>query len=265
MADAELVEYIKENLPRYGEKALREQLSKDGVDADEIETALAGAKAAAGAVIAKARHRKRLALIATAGGFILIGLAVVLSTNKPPAPEAPKDAAAEAAADIGDIGDVMGEETVFRGHYGYMLKLPPRYGTHQTFLDPRKTHERVFIFPEGTNYQHFINEGLYGPMGILRLDVTLRRVPQGLIDIDTMKAWVTGKLDADKSTYKLHDTMVQSMPAFIVNIEKPFQTTKAYVVGQKVRYEFTGGEENTVFNSILSSLYEASPHDRPGK
>jgi hypothetical protein len=273
MADPELVDYIRKNIAQYGADALLDQLKKDGVSPEDIKSALEEAQNEKAPSITLGTANKplpkkpksKLALFAVLCGAVLIVSAGLLSLKKPP--PAPLETERPSAPADPDIADTLGADDgdIFRGHYGYMLKLPPEYETFQQFLDPKKTQERVYIFPKGTSHQHFINEGLFGPMGILRLDVTRRRVPQGFIGIETLKAWIKGKLETEKATYTIRETMVQSMPAFIVNVEKPFKITKAYVVGQKVRYEITGGEENTVFTSTLSSLYEASPHDRPGQ
>ena len=255
MPDPELIEYVRQNLKKFGAKTLRNQLVKDGVAPKDIEEAI-------DAVSGK-RPKNKLALYTLAGGAVLIIAAGFLSMEKKPTAE--PEAASKAVLELPAGGEAEEEGEVFRGHYGYMFKLPPKYVAHQIFLDARKTHERVYIYPKGTDHQHLIHEGLFGAMGILRLDITRRRVPQGFIGIDTVKSWVTNKLDRDKASYTLRETMVQNMPAFIVNIEKPFKGTKAYIVGEKVRYEITGGEEKGVFTSVISSLYEASPHDRPGR
>jgi len=273
MPDPELVDYIRKNIAQFGADALLDQLKKDGVPPEEIKAALECAvnekpapSAADKPLPPKPRPKQsKIALFAVLAGAVLVVSAGLLSLDKPKPPKSDGEpAAASPSMNLpGSLGADDGD--IFRGHYGYMLKLPPEYETYEQFLDPQKTQERVYIFPKGTSHQHFINEGLFGPMGILRLDVVRRRIPQGFIGIDTLKLWITTKLETEKATYTMRETMVQSMPVFIVNIEKPFKSAKAYVVGQKVRYELTGGEENTVFTSTLSSLYEASPHDRPGR
>lgn len=263
MVDPELVNYLNTHLKEFGEEALHKQLARDGIPEKDIREAFAQIHGHTPAPQPPAPPKKKPALLALSFGVVLIALAGVLSLEKP-AKEKKTENAAPAPASEGDINEDR-EGSVFRGHYGYMLKLPAQYSSHSLFLDPQKTHERVYLYPKGTDSQHFIHEGLYGAMGILRLDVTRRRVPQGFIGIDTLKKWVTGRLDEAKASYTLRDMMAQGMPAFIVQTEKPFKSVKAYVVGQKVRYEITGGDENAVFTSILSSLYEATPHDRPGK
>lgn len=251
MADAELVSYIKNNLRNYGAETLRGQLIKDGVAPEEIDAALVEATAAVGRPGGLARY-------AVLGGAVLLVLAILLSVRKPgDAPAPAKDPRA------GETEDAHASQ-VFRGHYGYIMKLPPGYEAFGAFRDPNKTEEVVYVFPKGTDPIHFIHEGLYGSLGILRLEVTRRRVPQGQVAIDQLKLWITGKLDQEKSTYSVRDLQVNGMEGFLVNAEKPFKYAKAYMVGEKVRYTLTGGEETGFFSDILSSLIEADPHDRPG-
>ncbi len=244
MANSELVAYLRANLPKFGPEAMRKQLRQDGVAAAEIDAALAEALPP---------RKKRLAAIALGGGALLLVLAVLMSMQAPP----PKTAADSAATDEGD--------GVYRGHYGYILKLPPGYQAYGTFRDPKKTQELVYIYPKGTDHSHFIHEGLYGNLGILRLEAVPRRVPQGFVGIETLEAFVKHGLDQKKATYKIRSLIVNGLPSFVVNVEKPFKYVRAYIVGQKIRYTLVGGEENTLFIEVLSSLLEAAPHDRPGR
>lgn len=242
MANPELVAYIKTNLKKFGPEAVRKQLLQDGVAPAELDAAM---------VEALPRKKKRLAAIALGGGALLLVLAVLMSMQAPSPPN---------VEDSDDEGD-----GIYRGHYGYMLKLPPGYRAYGTFRDPKKTQELVYIYPKGTDHSHFIHEGLYGNLGILRLEALPRRVPQGFVGIETLEAFVKNDLDKKKATYKIRSLIVQGLPAFVVNVEKPFKYVRAYIVGQKIRYTLIGGEENTLFIEVLSSLLEAAPHDRPGR
>lgn len=247
VADSELVAYLRKHLPGYGEKALRAQLTKDGVPAADVEAALAELARSAGRP-----GGRKAALWAVLGGGVLLLLAGLMSVEKP-------------APSAGGASPAGGDPLVYRGHYGYILKTPRGYEAQAGFRDPHKTEEIVYLFPKGTDPQHFIHEGLYGHLGILRLEVSPRRVPQGFIGVDALKAGVTFQLDRQKHQYRARDLIVHGMPAFVINVEKPFRSVKAYLVGQKVRYTLTAGEDNAVFNEVLSSLLEASPHDRPGQ
>lgn len=257
MPDPELVTYIRKHQKQFGAEALRAQLLRDGLDEKEIEAALAEAAAP---VQRPRGSRARLALL---GGAVLLVLAVLLSVKKP-SPGGPADATEpERDPAAGEAGDQ--DDRVFRGHYGYIFQMPVGYETYGTFRDPYKTEELVYIFPKGTDHTHFIHEGLYGNLGILRLEIARRRVPQGFIGIDQLREAVTRKLESEKATFTTRDIQVHAMPAFIVGVEKPFKSVKAYIVGQKVRYTLTGGEESASFSELLSSLLEVSPHDQAGE
>ncbi|MFH1723224.1 MAG: hypothetical protein ABII00_01245 [Elusimicrobiota bacterium] len=247
MADPELIAYIRDNLKQFGPKATREQLARDGVSAAEIDAAFVEAARLT------PRAKRKLALVALCGGAVLMAVAAMLSMEP-----SPKDGRQGASG-----GDPSG--AVFRGHYGYILKLPAGYEARGGFEDPAKTAEVVYIYKTGTDPAHFIHEGLYGHLGILRLEVRPRRVPQGYVGIDTLKSWVVRKLETDKASYDVRSLNVQGKPAFIVDVEKPFQYTRAYVVGQKVRYMLVGGPKDELLTEVLSSLVEADPHARPGK
>ncbi|MFC1678967.1 hypothetical protein ACFL2T_02015 [Elusimicrobiota bacterium] len=256
MADAELVAFIRDNIQQHGPQALREQLSKDGVELEEIEAAFAELSKP------PARQGRKTAIVAVFGGALLLGVAAFLSI----APSREQGSAGGEVTAAGDLGGGEESDGVFRGHYGYILRLPEGYAARGGFLDPRKTHEVVYIYKKGTDSNHFIHEGLYGHLGIFRLEALPRRIPQGFVGIDTLKSWVTRKLDQDKAIYTLRSLIVHGMPAFIVTATKPFKYTRAHIVGEKVRYTFVGGEsEDETFTTIISSLAEVSPHDRPGK
>lgn len=256
MADQEIVSYIRANLPRYGEAAVREFLAKEGVSAADIDSAFTQL-AEDDEPVAK----PNLALYALVGGVILLAGAVYLGLSGGSTQElrSPTDHADEPLR-----GDQVTTDSPFRGHYGYILNLPPGYEAHRAFSDAQKTVEVVHLCPKGTSPTNFLHEGLYGQLGIFRLETSPRRVPQGIIDINAVKTWATEKVTREKATYTSRAMVVSGMPAFIVNVEKPFKSITAYMVGEEVRYTLVGGEENDTFTAVLSSLVEVSPHDRPG-
>jgi len=251
LADPELVEFIQTHISRYGEKALRARLLDDGVSPAEIDEALSEARPAA-------RSGRPIALFAVFGGAILLVVAGLLSM----------DGSKKEAGKEDGPGSVRSEsaDSIFRGHFGYLLRLPPGYRAEKSFADALKLQERVIIFKKGTDRTHFYDEGMYGYMGIFKLDVVPRRVPQGMIGIDALRAFVTRKLEREKAAYTSRALIVHNMPAFIITQTMPDRKVQAYIVGQKVHYKLTGGEsEDLLFTSILSSLAEVSPHDRPGR
>lgn len=251
-ADPQLVEFLRANLPSQGEAPLRKQLLEDGFSEKEITEALLLLEQDA------QNARNKPLRYAAYGGALCLLLALVISVRKPPppsAPEGPPDAPAE----------FLVQDSIFHGHYGYIFKLPPGYAAEGSFTDAGKTREAVHIFPRGTDRTHFIHEGLYGQLGILRLEVSPRRVPQGMIGLEALRAWVVRNLAAEKAVYTVRTTVVHEMPAFVSVVTEPFSSARAYVIGQKVYYTLVGGSENALFNDLLSSLIEVDPHDRPGR
>ena len=256
MADRELVDYIRKHAKKFGPEAIREQLLRDGVAAGEIDAALSEATAAV------KRPKLSRAKLAVLGGAVLLVLAVLLSMPKP-GEKPPESSSGSAAAPGGE--EASADERVYRGHYGYIFKLPLGYEASGGFRDPYKTEEVVHIYPKGTDPTHFIHEGLYGSLGILKLEITRRRVPQGFIGIETLRDAISRRMEAGQVQASFRDVQVHGMPAFVVNAEKPFKYAKAYIIGEKVRYTLTGGEESPAFSEILQSLLEVSPHERAGK
>ncbi|MBI5242849.1 MAG: hypothetical protein HY922_04080 [Elusimicrobia bacterium] len=258
MPNPELVTYIRQHLKTFGEAAIREQLLADGIAQEEVDLAFAA--------IIKPRKgpyvKGKLAIFAVCAGVILIAVAVFIGLEKPPSPE---EIAAQAAASRPPTSAPADDSGVFKGHYGYMLKLPTGYQAAGGFDDPMKTHEVAHLYPSGTSPTHFIHEGLYGQLGILRIEAAPRRRPQGMVGIETLKAIALSRLKLERATYTSRVIFVNGLPAFIVSTTQPFAQVKAYLVGQKVYYIVTAGEDNDLFNNILQTFVEAAPHDTPGR
>jgi hypothetical protein len=252
MADPELVAYIAKHAKLHGDSVVRTQLIRDGLPPSEIDQAFAEAQSS---TMRKQKNKRKLALFAVAIGGLLLAMAAMLSRE--PETPAPEEAAPAEA--------VSSEPSTFHGHYGYMLRLPAGYKASGEFVDAEKRVERVYIYPAGTDSTHFLHEGLYGHLGILRLEVAPRRVPQGFIGIDTLRSFWKRSLTSQKAIFQMRDMIVHGMPGFVITEEKPFQRVKAHMVGEKVRFMLVGGSEDGLFTEVLSSLAEVSPHDRPGK
>ena len=265
MADPRIVSYIREHVASFGPDTLRKHLREQGVSEEDVREAMAEAMPVMPPLVAipappppgalpptvpiKKRKASRKAIVfgALCGGLALMGLSLFMGREEKPAKpaEPPVDAL---------------EPSIFRGSYEFILKLPAGYRAAGSFKDAEKTMEVVFVYPTGTDPQHFIDDGLYDHLGILRLEVIPRRVPQGFVGMDTLKDWVTRQLDAQRASYVPKTTVVNGMPAFIVTVAKPFQYRKAYVVGDKVRYTLVGGHQNPVFDEVLSTLAETGGH-----
>lgn len=146
----------------------------------------------------------------------------------------------------------------FLGRYGYMLHLPEGYAASSEFKDIRKATEVVHIFPEKTDASHFMNEGLYEHLGLLRLEVSPVRLPAGRSGLRDIQEGVLAAWAGHKVKYTLRETQVSGMPGFVVNITSPFPAVRAYILGNRLLYVLTGGAENAVFTGTLLSLHEVS-------
>lgn len=258
--DPQLLQFVRENLRAHGVEAVRQRLTEDGVDPEEIDAALA---AAVEPPPPPPKRRRLLSLGAMAS--ILLTAGFLLNTRKQPSDDERKGGLKPPDLPDPFSDSSAPEERIFRGHYGYILKLPPGYEAEGTFADAGKTQEVVHVFPKGTDPQHLINEGLFGHLGIMRLEVAPRRVPQGLVGVSTLAAWTTARLTREKAKFQKRDQSVHGMPGFIIDTSEPFPAAKAYVIGQKVFYTLTAGAENNLFTGVLASIEEVSPHDDPGK
>jgi len=159
------------------------------------------------------------------------------------------------------------ENREFMGRHGYMLKLPPNYTAVSSFADSRKTQEVVYLAPAGTDPGNFLNEGLYGPLGILRLEVRHRETPQGTVTPQVLKAGVLASLQARKAAYTVKDLEINGLAGFSANVSAPFQSAQAFLVGGRHYYVLTGGPEEGAFMDVLTSLHETAegnPEDAGG-
>lgn len=268
MADPHLVAYIREHAPAWGTDALKRHLLAQGVDAAQLEEALTEAVPVMTPLVAvppapppgtspptapgKRKRASKAALVvgALCGGLGLMALSLMMG----------RDPAKPVAAPPAATGGEGEEAALFHGRYGFIVKLPPGYQARSSFTDAEKSLEVVYIYRQGTDAQHFIHDGLYEHLGILRLEVLPRRVPQGFVGMDALKDYVLRQLGTEKSQFEQRSTMVNGMPAFIVKVSKPFQIRRAYVVGEKVRYTLVGGFENPVFDQVIETLAETGSH-----
>lgn len=263
MSDPKLVAYLRKTVPEFGAQSVKEKLVEEGVPEAEIDEALAIA-------IKPARKRPPLFLALGFMIFVLGAVLVFLSFEKPKPPSAangsgdptvgggatPPNPDPAATAPLAPKGPFM-------GYYGYMLQVPPGYATQTAFKDMGNRTEVVFLFPEKTDPTNFVNEGLYGQLGIMRLEVSPLRIAHGTIGIDSLRAGITQTLNARGDTYELKDTTVGGLSGFIVKISSPFPLVQAFIVGSKVMYVLTAGVDDQTVGNLLQSLTEVSPHDTP--
>lgn len=256
MADPKLVAYLRKTVPHYGAQQVREKLIEEGVVEAEIDEALAIA-------IKPARRGQSLLILIGFAACAVTASVLFVSMDKPknPAPTDPGGAADPTQAPA----TPSAPKGPFMGHYGYMLQLPAGYATQTSYKDLGNRTEVVYLFPEKTDPTNFVNEGLYGQLGIIRLEVSPLRISQGTIDISSLRLGITQTLNARGDTYEIKDTTVAGLPGFVVTITSPFPLIQAFVVGTKVLYVLTAGVDDDAFRNLLQSLTEVSPHDKPAQ
>ncbi len=235
-----LVSYLRKNLPRFGEQALRDKLLEEDVAEEEIAAAMAEAR--------RSPPKPPLLLritVALLAGLIVFGLLYKEEeTNKPPS-----------NTSAGALNAPPEPSAPYIGNSGYMLKLPNGYSAHSILRDMGKT-EIVFIYPHKVDPSHFNNEGLYGPLGLLRLEVSPRQLPQSAAGAAMLKSTVTAQLSKRGDVFTTRELLVGGLPGFVVNISKPFPSTRAFLIGGKVLYMLVGGNEDRLFNELLESINE---------
>ena len=254
MADPKLVAYLRKQVPQFGAEAVRENLLEEGLGEDEIDEALAAA--------AKPPRKKPAALYAIFGAVMFGAVAAYMALDKPPAP-GDKTGAAASEASPPSPAPAAGAKGPFMGHYGYLFQVPAGYATQTSFKDLGNRTEVVYLFPEKTDPTNFGNEGLYGQLGIMRLEVSPLRIATGMITFDTLKAGVTQTLNSRGDTYEMKEMTAGGLPGFVVNISQPFPLAQAFIVGTKVMYVLTAGQDSDTFRNTLQSLTEVGPHDNP--
>jgi hypothetical protein len=261
MANPDLVAYIREHAGAHGEAAVREQLRADGISPEEVEAAFAQYRKPASV----RKPKPKLAVFAILGGVALVAIGGYLSLEKPAKTRNASEEEAQSPPNRPTPPSPNSEDArIFNGHYGYMIKMPPGYQATATFDDPGKTHEVVFIHPTATSPTNFQNEGLYGQLGIIRIEVGPRRRGSGSISMDSLKAVALAQMKSERASFTTRTTAANDIPAFIVVVVQPFSKAVAYLVGKKVYYVVTAGADNELFNQVLQTLAEVDPHDKPG-
>jgi hypothetical protein len=250
MVRPEVVDYLRENLTKFQAEDLRLQLKDEGVTEVDFQDSLAVARSNPRTVTMRLtapadKTASRLAAIKLAlflGSALLLVLGVMtLLASKPPAP------AKSAAAATGESG--------FVGHSGWVVRLPPNYTGVTEFPDASKTEEIVHFCPNDTDPTNFIDEDLYGQLGIIRLHVAPSDFPQNPAGIAGLTRAITGRLRGEK--YVLKNIQIATLPGVQVNVQSPLPRVEVYVLGQSQVYFFYGGQEDQVWRDIVLSLRDA--------
>lgn len=236
--DRDLVAYFRRHLKKFGEDALTARLIEEGVDANQITVALTAAK--------QPPQTMKKALPLVISGLAILFACLYLAQDQ----KAPEKRTSPATP--------SSDPRPFLGSYGYVIQPPPGYESFSEFKDASRTREIVYFFPTGTDQGQFGHEGLYGQLGIIRLEVSPRKIPDGRLGLEHVKASVANNLAARKLTATNRELLISQFPAVLFNIAEPVSLVQTFIIGRRVLYVLTGGKEDQPYLEMLSSLQEVS-------
>jgi hypothetical protein len=249
MIRPEVVQYLRDNLSKFSVDALRRQLHEEGVtdiDFDHcLADALRGPKTVPTSRAKKPAPGKGAKLALVAGVVIVVGAALFALMGK----SAPPPAAVAPSNPTGESG--------FVGADGWVVRLPKDYVGLSQFKDSSKTDEIVHFAKRGTDPTNFLDEGLYGEMGIVRLEVAPSQFPANLTGAAALASAVKRKTESHGEKYVMKNIQIGTLPGVQVNIQAPFPRVEAYILGQNDLYFFYGGQEDDIWRDIVLSLRDA--------
>lgn len=240
----EVVDYLRDNLDKFPVDDLRRQLCKEGVSELDFEDCLAAARR--GPQAAAKRVSGGVAKVFLGAGLALIlGVGFYALLRKPPSAAPPR------------LPETPAGESGFVGHRGWVVRLPKEYVGVSEFRDKAKTDELVHFCKTGTDPTSFLDEGLFGQMGIVRLEVSPSPFPANPTGLANLSAAVARKTSSRGEKFILKNIQVGTLPGVQANIQSPFPRVEAYILGQNDLYFFYGGQEDDVWRDIVLSLRDA--------
>jgi hypothetical protein len=249
MLRPDVVEYLKENLKSYPVEILRKQLADEGVSDADFTDSLAVALRAP-TTVSKTLPVKRKASMA-AIAFLCVGVAIILSIGFYALSQKPKLSSAE-----GNTENPSGESG-FIGHAGWIVRLPKDYVGISDFKDSSKRHQIIYFCKKGTDPTNFVNEGLFGQLGIVKLEVLPTQFPNNPTGIANLSRMAAGKYKNAGEKFTMKNMQVATLPGVSVTVLSPFPRAEAFVLGQDHMYFFSAGQEDDVWRDIVLSLRDA--------
>lgn len=244
MVRDEVVEYLRQNLARFKLEELRQQLQSEGVSERDFEDSLREAQRTKRSAAGKTRQPPNPKLLAALGAIFLVGLALILTMStdggKRPGEE--------------PLPQSQAGESGFVGHRGWVVRLPAAYMGLTTFKDAHKTHETVYFCKRGTDPSQFLDEGLYGQLGIVRVEVLPTPFFPNPAGIAQLTNAVSRKLAANGEKFTVKPLQIGRLTGIQVQVEAPYPRIEAYLVGQRDLYFFFAGQEDDIWRDIVMSL-----------
>ncbi|MBI4059832.1 MAG: hypothetical protein HY403_00225 [Elusimicrobia bacterium] len=248
MLRPDVVEYLKEHLRSFPVEALRKQLSDEGVGDADFEDSLA---AALRSPAAPKKPALKPRTSAAALVFLGLGAAVILSIGFYALSRKPVSRSAEGNA-AGPSG-----ESAFIGRAGWVVRLPEGYVGVSNFTDSSKRHQVVYFCKKDTDPTNFLNEGLFGQLGIVKLEVLPTQFPNNPAGIANLSRMAAGKYKNAGEKFAMKSMQVATLPGVSVAVLAPFPRAEAFVLGQEHMYFFSAGQEDEIWRDIVLSLRDA--------
>lgn len=254
-AREDVVTYLQAHLTEFPVEELRRQLRTEGVTDAEFDEALKSTLRAPGGAVKAPAPKKPSAKSAVGKvilgiGVVSIMLAAVIAVMGPgetekasgPASAAP-GAGAAASAHV--------------GRSGWVARLPAGYATTPS---PRNSErmESVYFHRAGLDSASLLDEGLFGPLGIVRLDVQNNPFGDTLSPVDTVATVAAAKARERGEKFVQKPVQVSTLKGVQFAFDAPNARVETYVIGQRNLYAFYAGQDDDVFREILLSLRDTA-------
>ncbi len=241
MPKPEIVNYLQMNLKKHPVDALRRQLAEEGVTDAEFDDALKVALKTP--LVAKVAPKKHLAgAVFLIGGVLLVLIIGLISLSKNPPP-------------TDDPVEEPPRESALVGDSGYVVSLPKGYaGTAVT----KGSVETIHFAKKGTNPHHFMNEGLYGQMGIVRLEVKPHPLAGRFGGIAHLTAIIEARALRREEKFSKKPIDVSPLHGTEFTFEVPFPRIETYILGERHLYLFTAGQVDEIYKELVFSLRETA-------
>lgn len=156
---------------------------------------------------------------------------------------------------------------MFMGNYGYILEYPADYTALPGFDDPEKTMERVLIYPKRAPATE-LEERHYAKHGIVRVEVApiIARTPDGNFRAGLKELTQVIPQALERGGEKCAVSKFKSrFPAAKLTITGKIPLVQVVVEGAKVTYIFTAAKDDARLRSLIGSLKELAPSEKPGR
>lgn len=249
MLRPDVVDYLKEHLKSFPVEVLRKQLAEEGVPDADFNDSLAVALRAPTTVKTATKSKAKASTAAIA--FLCVGVAILISGALFTLGQKPKLSKTE-----GNTENPSGESG-FIGHAGWVVRLPKDYVGVSDYTDAGKQHQVVYFCKKGTDPTNFLNEGLFGQLGIVKLEVLPTQFPNNPTGVANLSRMAAGKYKNAGEKFAMKNMQVATLPGVSVTVLSPFPRAEAFVLGQDQMYFFMAGQEDDVWRDIVLSLRDA--------